>query len=302
MRRIGLAVANVFVLTVLSAAPNSAWAQKGMCDDTDLEHPKAGDFAKLHADATAAYKLRKDPASLDQAIASWREAILVAPKNAEAYLALARALYLLGDGYQRLDGKDKEMILTLEEAVYFTERALRVQNPDFAFSICAQEPFMAKTVKLIRKADVPYMYWWATSLGKWGLAKSILKVLENRERIFGIMMRVRQLDGAYWWGAADRYLGAYYTKIPFPKGDLKRSKAHFEASLKRAPNYIATHVLMAELLAPKLKDREMFKTHLEVALKAKDDIVPELLAETLIEKRKAAKLMEDIDVLVPAAK
>ncbi len=296
--RATVSVAACLAATVLLSA-GAASAQKGLCEDVDLDKAKAGDLAATVAAAEAAYKLRKDEAKLREAIAKWKEATEIAPKKPEAYLALARATYFLGDGILRLAGKDKEMIQTLEESVYWTERALRVQNPDYQFSVCAQEPFMEKTIKTIRKQDIPYVYWYATTLGKWGLAKSIIKVLDNREKIYGIMMKVRQMDPEYWYGAADRYLGGYFTKIPFPKGDLKKSQAHFEASLKRSPNYLTTHVLIAEMLATKLRDRDMFKKHVDFVLAAKEDIIPGLEAEAAIEKQKAKRLLDDIDALVP---
>lgn len=284
---------------IVSLASCGHARKSGLCEDLGTDKARPGDLAATEAAAEAAWKGRIDQAKLVEAIAKWREAVAIAPKKTENHVKLSRALYLLGDGYLRFaDGKNEEMLKALEDAVFFAEQALKIQNPDFQFSICAGEPF-EKSVKTIRKQDVPAVYWYATALGKYGLAKSIVVVLDNKDRIFAMMNKVKDLDRGYFHGAPDRYLGAFYTKIPFPKGDLKKSRAHFEESLKRAPDYVATHVLVAELLAPKLKDRELFKKHLDFTLAAKDDILPGLEAEVAIEKRKAKALMEDIDTLFP---
>jgi hypothetical protein len=114
------------------------------------------------------------------------------------------------------------------------------------------------------------------------------------------MMRyILKNHASYWHGAPERYLGAFHTKIPFPKGDLKRSKKYFERSIKRAPNYLATRTLMAKMLAPKLKDRALFKKQLEYVINASVDVIPGLEPEHAIEKRKAKELLESIDDIFP---
>ncbi len=78
---------------------------------------------------------------------------------------------------------------------------------------------------------------------------------------------------------------------------MRKSRTHFERSIKKSPNYLATRVLMAKMLAPKLKDRALFKSQLDFVMKAPVDIIPGMEAEHIIEKRKAATLLEDIDTI-----
>lgn len=283
-----------FLTASLSACGGSR--SSGLCENVQLGEAKVGDLAAVEAAATKAYAARKDEAQLKAAIANLREAVAIAPKKTENYIKLAKALYLWGDGYLRFQEEDEAMIKAFEEATYFSEKALQIQNGDFQFSVCSREPF-DKSVKKLRKADVPAVYWYAAALGKYGLAKSIVVVLDNKDRIYSMMRRVRKLDPEYHHGASDRYLGAFHTKIPFPKGDLKKSLAYFKKSLSRSNNYLATHVLIAQMLAPKLKDRALFEKHLKFVIDAPLNIVPGLEPEAAIEKKKAEELMEDIDTI-----
>lgn len=289
LNRLGLAA--LLALTVGCGSTRAS----GLCENL-VNKPKAGDLAKVEAAAEAAYKQRADRKQLESAVASWREAVAIAPKKTENYVKLAKALYFLGDGYLRLADEEEAMLKALEDATFFAERALKIQNAGFQESVCAKDSFEV-SVKKITKADVPAVYWYATALGKYGLAKSIVVVLDNKDRIYAMMRRVRKLAPDFNHGAADRYLGAFFTKIPFPSGDAKKSMRHFKKSLSRSPKYLATHVLIAQMLAPKLKDRALFLKHLKFVKDAPLDIIPGMEAEHAIEKKKAAQLLDDADTL-----
>ncbi|HIA02232.1 MAG TPA: hypothetical protein EYN06_02750 [Myxococcales bacterium] len=290
----------IVVVVFLSLVIGCAGARKsGLCEDLGTAAAKKGDLGAAEAAASDAWKNRKDIKSLKKAVASLREAVAIDPKKTGNYVRLAKALYLLGDGYYRFDeDKEEDMLNALKEATFFAERALKIQNPKFAFSVCARDSFKT-TVKTLTKKDVPAVYWYAVALGKYGLAKSIMIVLDNKDRIYAMMRYILKNHPDYWHGAAARYLGAFHTKIPFPKGDAKKSKKYFLKSIKQAPNYLATRVLMAQMLAPKLKDRAMFKKQLERVINAPLNIMPQFEAEHAIEKRKAKELLENIDDIFP---
>jgi tetratricopeptide (TPR) repeat protein len=270
----------------------------GLCEKIELAAPKPGDLGAAESAANAAYAERIDVVKLRQAIGHWREAVAISPKKTENYVKLSRALYFLGDGYQRLADEEDEMADTLEEATYFAEKALDIQNEDFRNAVCGGED-IEDVVDKLTKEDVAAVYWYSTALSKWSLATSIVTAIKNKDRIYAMMGRIRELEPDYWYGAVDRYLGAFRTKIPWPGGDEVASLKHFKASLAKAPNYLATHVLMASMLSGKWDDevegRKMFVDHLQFVLDAPDDIIPELIPEHRLEKQKAKRLMEELD-------
>ena len=273
--------------------------EQSLCTKIDTAPKKAGNLAEAERLAEAAYLRRGDVAQLKTAIKHWRDAVAIAPKKTENYIKLSRALYLMGDGYLRLEEEDDAMVAALEEATNLAETALSIQNTSFRNAVC-EGADVEEVVGELRVEDVPAVYWYSTALGKWGLASSILVALKNKDKIFAMMQRVRELNPDYWYGAVDRYLGAFYTKIPFPGGDAEKSMEHFKASLERSPKYLATSVLMAKLLAPKLDDeegRKLYRERLEYVINAPDDIIPELIPEHKLEKKKAKVLLEEIDDL-----
>lgn len=286
-----------FVLLAVSALSVGCAGSRasGLCEKL-VQTPKQGNIGTVEAKAAAAWNKRKFQKKLEESIVHYREAVAIAPKKTENYIKLAKALYFWGDGYLRFQERDDEMIKAFEEATFFAERALKIQNNDFQESVCAKDSFDV-SVKKIRKSDVSAVYWYATALGKYGLAKSIVIVLDNKDRIYAMMKRVRKLAPSFHHGAADRYLGAFFTKIPFPKGDTKKSARHFRKSIARSPNYLATRVLMAQMLAPKLKNRKMFVAHLQYVIDAPLNIIPGMEPEHIIEKKKAKALLEDVDTL-----
>ena len=101
------------------------------------------------------------------------------------------------------------------------------------------------------------------------------------------------MDNDYYYGAVDRYWGAYYSGLPsFAGQDLERSQAEFKTSLEISPDYLGTRVLYADYWATKNQDQiavfdEMIQYVLQVDLDALD---PELRPENEAEKLKAEAL------------
>lgn len=284
------------ILTLWTAACAGS-RQSDLCkDDFYSRATLEGDPAPVYAEAQQNWGEREDEAKLRTAIASWEKAAKMEPGNTDTYVHLSRAYYLLGDGYLRFDSsKEDEMLAMFDKGAYNAELALGALDVQYRKRVCAGDA-VEDVVKTVDKSAVPAMYWYATNLGKWALAKGILVVLGRKDEIFSVMSRVLELDETFFYGAPHRYFGAYYTKVPFPDGDPALSRKHFDKSLEIEPNYLATRVLMADLLATKTNDRELFSTQLQKVLDTPDDVIPEIKPEQMIEKRKAKDLMADIDV------
>ena len=145
---------------------------------------------------------------------------------------------------------------------------------------------------------VPAVYWYATNLGRFALATSLVEVLNQKDRIKAMMDLVHQLDPGYWYNAADRYLGAYYTKIPFPSGDLKTSAGYFERAIDAAPQYLASKVIYAQMNLAKAGNRELFKKMLDDVIAFDVSQAPDLAPENTAEQEKAKHFLADIDFMV----
>ena len=263
---------------------------------SNLDVASAEQQKKLVAEGDALWAERLDEQKLRGAIAKWEAAVAMKGDDYETYQKLARGNYLLADGFLSFDpAKVDEFLATHEKGMQLAEKGLLAISPDFE----KQRRLGAKmenAVEVLNKDAVPLLYWYATNLGKWAKFKGIEATLAHKDTIFKTVTRVEQLDPEYFYGGADRYFGGYYAVAPsFAGGDVAKSAQYFEAAVKRAPNYLATHVLIAELLAPKKQDRDLYTRELKLVIDTPVDVIPELVPEHTIEKKKAEKLLKEIE-------
>jgi len=241
----------------------------------------------------AAFALRADRAQLELAIQKYEEAVKLKDDDYATYEKLARACYALGDGWLFFEQNDNKALFlaTYEKGYGYAQRGMAALSPAVEQRLAAGVD-LKDAAQLIGKDGIGLLYWYAVNLGKWGNAQDITVVLTYKERIYAIMERVLELDPQYFYGAADRYFGAYYSIAPsFAGGDLDKSWTHFQTSLKISP-YPATWNLIAEFYAPKRQDGKLFDEMIQKVLDAPEDIIPELAAETRAEKRRAEQLLK----------
>jgi prepilin-type processing-associated H-X9-DG protein len=284
------------VLLASTAIGCAGSRQIGLCADNIYTAVSGdGDLAATLEAAEAAWASRGDTARLQEAITQWEKALTLAPGNHEVYERLARANYFMADGHLRfVEDAEEQMLQTYEKGTYYAELGLGLAAPSFRDRVCAGD-YVEDVVTDLSTKGVPSMYWYATNLGKWALATGLLVALGNKDKIFAMMTRIKATMPDYFYGAAERYFGAFYTKIPFPGGDEELSKENFESSKSRFPDYLATRVLMADLHATKFDNRAMFVDELNYVLAASADVIPEIAPENAVEQKKAAALMEDLD-------
>ena len=240
----------------------------------------------------AAFAQRGDRAQLEAAIAKYEEAIQLKDDDYETYEKLARANYLLADGWLFFEQADKKELFlrTYEKGFQYAERGLKARYPAIEERLAAGVD-LKDAATLVDKPGIGLLYWYSTNLGKWGNAQDITVVLTYKDRIYAIMEHVFELDPNFFYGAADRYFGAYYVIAPsFAGGDLVTSWQHFQTTLRIEPRYPATWNLIAEFYAPKKQDEALFDAMTQKVLDAPVDIIPELAAEAAVEKRKAEAL------------
>jgi hypothetical protein len=269
---------------------------------TPLDAASADRHKALVAEGDAAWLERKDEAKLREALGKWEQAMAIKADDWDTCAKLARGFYFLGDGYLSFTAEGNEaglkaMLDAYEKAFTYAERGMKAYSPEFEKKLALGSTHEAAINVLDRQA-VPLMYWYDAALGKWAKAQDISVTLKYKDRLFAIMSQIYTLDPDYFYGAAERYFGGYYAVAPtFAGGDLNKSREYFEKSLKRAPNALSTHVLIAELLAPKLQDKALFDRELKFVMDTPANVIPELEAEALREKAKAEALMKKADEL-----
>ena len=326
--QLSFAAGALLLVGVAPAHALSKMASTLLCADVPAAAGTAQEAATALTEAEAAFEARKDAAKAELGLRAYDKALAGKPDDVATRIKAARLYYLVSDGYWRLEGESKQeqMIAGFEKGMAHAAAAIAVASPTLKKKICSGAP-MAEVVAAIDERAIEPTYWFATHMGKYGLAKDLLEVLSNKDLIFAMMAKLHSLKPDYYWHAPDRYLASYYTKVPFPEGDPARSFVHFSASIKGSPQYLATYNLMAELYsvraaskidakaakcmigakkvegaaAPKVHPcRTLCESLLRTVIAAKLDAVPERVAEHSVEKRKAEALLKDIDTFFPA--
>jgi tetratricopeptide (TPR) repeat protein len=270
-----------------------------------LDLTRKGDDSALVAQGDQAFENRGDEASLRRSLERWEQAAAQNPGNGDTLVKLARGYYLLADGHLFFGSEDnekrkEEMLNTFEAGVRSAERALVALSPEFRKKVQAGTK-VKDAIDVLGKEAVPALYWWATSTGKWARAKGTAVALFWRDTVKKCIQKVLSFDRGFWWGAADRYFGAYYAYLPgIFGGDAKKAKEHFDKALEIAPAYLATKVLLADLYytkkePEKARRRELFEKTLREVLAANPDAIPGIGPEQRIEQKKAALLLKEID-------
>jgi tetratricopeptide (TPR) repeat protein len=281
------------LLTACGKKHETAWEAKA----TNTQGGGGGDPAALAAEGDQHWDKRDDRKELEAAIAAWDRAVAGNPADGPTLSKLARACYLLADGHLAFDGdaaKD-QYLKTHQRGMAYAERALIALNPQFKAKVEGGAK-MDQALDTLTANEVPALYWWTSNLGKWANAQGFSTVLKYKNTIKAYIEKCLSLDEHYFYSAPHRYLGVIYAKAPaIAGGDLKKAKEHFDASLAHSPNYLATTVLWAEFYAVKSDDKAGYKEKLEWVLKQPDDVIPEIVAETKIEKKKAEKLLSMIE-------
>jgi hypothetical protein len=279
----------VLALSACSAGRKSQWEAPPQSRSASV------DADALVAEGDAAWAQRVDVAQLHKAIERWEAASTARPQDAALWAKLSRAYYLLADAHLRKQGeKSAPYLETFEKGTAAGERALAASNADFKKAVTQGES-VEKAIPHVGKESLDGMYWFAVNLSKWAKAKGLAARLANKDRVKAVMNRALALDPDFFHAAPHRFFGAYH--VVAPDGTLEKSKEHFEESLRRAPAYAGTRVLMAELYATKKDDRALFEKLLKEVLAMPDDAIPGLEAETRSEKEKAQELLSKVDAL-----
>jgi len=298
-----LLISAIAVLGLATAACGTS-RQSGLCGDINPAPSAEGDSAAVEAEGDAAWVNRADEAQARAAIAAWQLALKISPNNSKLRAKLGRAHYYLADSVLWVkknigdsDTAGAEMIANYREAANQSELSLGQGYPGYRSKFCARQPF-ATALEQLDRDSVPAMYWYAASLSRWALQTSLLEVLNQTDRIRAMIDLVKRWDPTYWYNAADRYMGGYTTKIPFPSGDLPKSREYFDRAIAAAPQYLATKVVMAEMFATKAGDKALFERLLNEVIAFDLDQAPELRPENAAEQKKAKYYLDDIDNLV----
>ncbi len=289
-RKFFAAVAVVSTAGLLSACGASrvaGWER----ETTQVE----GNLTEVLAEAEAAWAGRDNADTLRQAIAGYEKAIAINPNQKDVMIRLSRAYYFLSDGYNRAN--KEEQLRLYDTSASWGERAMATDE-DFVKLVKVDEEPVEDAIRVLDASYAGAVYWSAAATGKWARLKGFTTLLSQKNRVKKLMEWVTEQAPDYYYGGPDRYWGAYYSIAPsFAGGDVEVSRKHYDKSLELAPNYLGTKVLMADTLATKIQDREMFENLLNQVIESDPTVIPDVVPEQKVEQEKAREMLAQVNDL-----
>ncbi len=189
------------------------------------------------------WKARDEKGNAERLIEGLEEAVAADPKSYDALWKLARACWWLSD---MTEDTSKKKLLG-EKGKEAGKKAWQVEE-----------------------GSVEGHIWYAAALGEFGLGISIAKAIwqgldsdfrKHAERAIAI-------DKAYDGAAPLRALGRFYSKLPWPKQDLKKSEQLLREGIEVAPERLFTRLYLADTLDA-LGRKDEAKKELDALLKMK---------------------------------
>lgn len=271
----------------------STYRQLGWEKQTKTIELSKNELAALEKTAKSLWAERASTEKLIQALGEFEKIHAAQPNDLQTLIFLTRGYYFLADAH--IDDIEKKKA-NYEKAAAYGEKALAT-NEAFKQKVASGKT-IEESLDVLTVKEVPAIYWTAASLGKWAKATGIAAALKYKTRIKALIERVQNLQPDYFFTAVNRYWGGFYALAPsFAGGDINKSKINFEKSIASSPEYIGTKVLMAEVYWTKVGNKKQFEATLRDVLNSKFDNHPEIGPENQWEKKKAEKLLKNMDEL-----
>ncbi|MDI6850119.1 MAG: TRAP transporter TatT component family protein [Candidatus Saccharicenans sp.] len=197
-------------------------------------------------------------------------------ESRQELLARAKKLYLRG----------RDMLLA----------GLEKKNPNLRAELKARQ--FQKALASYGKQDVDFLYWAAAG---WVAAYSIdpfdMSIGLTLPEGAALMNRVRELDPNYAGGAIHNFYILYYGSLPESLGgDEKKALEHFKKAEALMARSDTSYLLsLATTICVKNQDREQFISLLKKVLKFDPNQAPSNRLVNVLNKRKAAWLLDHID-------
>ncbi len=152
----------------------------------------------------------------------------------------------------------------------------------------------------VQTSHQPALYWMGHCWGSWLMQNlDSVEAFADIPRLEKLMNKVHDLNPSFHYAGPHLFLGAFYGgRSKMLGGNPEKSRHHFEKALELTENkYLLAHLFFARTYAVQNQDRELFKSQLQAVLQAPTDLLPEQRLANQVARKKAAKLLEQIDEL-----
>lgn len=273
-----------------------------------LEEDLADQVIALHQAARDSFALRLDRAKLDEAIATWEEALAllndpgVAPETHLTILEdLSHAYYFRAHFHHARTAPPllEELRIDTTRGLNLAREALLTRDRELA-TLLAQTSFNPATADLdlssVHTDNAQALLSYAQHLHLRAQHQNLSALLEVEPFLDAAYTHLLNTAPHLQFGEPHRYFGDRWIQRPFGK-DATASARAYESALHLAPDYLPTRVERAENLAIETADRELFQADLEYVLNASPQALPQAEPENILAQLQARILLEKADLL-----
>ena len=224
--------------------------------------------------------------------------IEVSPDNTDLLLMAAEAY--CGYSFSFIEGQDRERAKYLYRKA--RDYALRVLFKEKRFRKAWKgnvDQFTA-ALRELHPGHVPALFWASNSwLSLAGLSLDNPETFLDLPKIEAMMNRVIELDETFYYGATHAGLGAYHaSRSKTNGGDPEKARYHFDRAFTISKGkLLAVHLLYAKYYSYQIQDRELYLKTLAQVINSPEDILPEQALANAVARRKADRMIEEVDEL-----
>ena len=221
--------------------------------------------------------------------------ITIDPENAQLHTFAAQAFYGLSYGFNEDNRPQRASKFYLRGRKHGLT-ALQIISGKNLLTLPIAD--FEQQVTQFDKDDVAAMFWTASNWAKWiDMHRDNVEAIAELVRATALMQRVLELDDTYYYGGAHMYFGVYYgSRPPLLGGNFAKSRQHFDrARAITDSKLLIPDLLQAEYLDRQQQNRDDFHNRLSTIINAPDDLMPSLMLQNQIAKRKAALLLKKED-------
>jgi tetratricopeptide (TPR) repeat protein len=274
----------ILVLTILGSF-NFGYGQ--VTPQKDFSTPES---KLMMSEGLRLWQKRFDQQSLEEALSKFEHVYSSHPDNLLVLAYLTRGYFLLAELHHTNEDLKKR---NYEKARDFGEKGMRT-NEDYRK---LSDKDIEKAIGKLTQSEVTIMFWAAAALGNWARLNGLMSSMKYKSQIVAMISRVEELRPDYYYGGVPRFWAAFYAVAPrIAGGDMKKSKKYFDMAMEVAPAYLGTKVLYAEVYLVEKGEKKEFKKVLEEVISSPDGPGP-MMPENMLEKKKAERLLEQMDKL-----
>jgi hypothetical protein len=181
----------------------------------------------------------------------------------------------------------------------YATRALK-QKTKFAEAFDGPVAGFEESLSVFGEKDVPALFWGASSWLSWaGLNVDDPEIFLALPKIKAMLKRCCELNETYQYGATHTILGILYASRSVAHGGKpEMAKAEFDRAFEISNRKMLVFQLMyAKYYAYQIQDKDLFVITLKEVISAPNDILPEMAFINAASKKKAKKLLDNVDTI-----